>query len=58
MIVESEALQDQQRQNQVNLEEMYAVVNKKPKKKGDKEQEAAPPIPEHTIEALYTAVQK
>ena len=56
--IESEALQDQQCQDQVNLEEMYAVVNKKPKKKDDKEQEAAPPIPEHTIEALYTAIQK
>ena len=40
-----------------NLEEMYAVVHKKPKKYNEQE-ETAPPVPSYTIEALYTAVQK
>ena len=38
-----------------NLEEMYAVIQKKPKKC---EEEIAPPVPSHTTESLYTAVQK
>lgn len=42
---------------QENLEEMYAVVHKKPQTSTDQE-ETAPPIPLHTVEALYTAVQK
>ena len=43
-------------QRQENLEEMYAVVHKKPKK--CEEQDDAPPIPSHTIESLYATVQK
>ena len=49
-------LKDQPSQRQENLEEMYAVVHKKPKK--CEEQEDAPPVPSHTIESLYAAVQK
>ena len=42
---------------QQSLEDMYAVVYKKPKKNGEKE-ETPPPIPAPTAESLYTAVQK
>ena len=45
----------QQSEKNQNLEEMYAVVQKKPKKC---EEEIAPPVPSHTTESLYTAVQK
>ena len=45
----------QQSEKNENLEEMYAVIQKKPKKC---EEEIAPPIPSHTTESLYTAVQK
>ena len=45
----------QQSEKKENLEEMYAVVQKKPKKC---EEEIAPPVPSHTTESLYTAVQK
>ena len=38
------------------LEDMYAVVYKKPKKSG-KQEEIPPPIPASTVESLYTAVQ-
>ena len=44
----------QQSEKNENLEEMYAVVQKKPKKR----EEIAPPVPSHTTESLYTAVQK
>ena len=50
---------DHQSERKENLEDMYAVVQKKSKK--HKEQvieETAPPVPSHTIESLYTAVQK
>ena len=42
---------------QQSLEDMYAVVYKKPKKSGE-EEETPPPIPTPTVESLYTAVQK
>ena len=42
---------------QQSLEDMYAVVYKKPKKSG-KDEETPPPIPAPTVESLYTAVQK
>lgn len=42
---------------QENVEEMYAVVHKKPKKCQGLD-ERVPTIPLHTIESLYTAVQK
>ena len=44
-------------QNQLSLEEMYAVVHKKPKK-SEEQEETAPSIPAYTVESLYTAVQK
>jgi hypothetical protein len=44
-------------QGQLSLEDMYAVVHKKPKKSGEQE-ETPPPIPASTAESLYTAVQK
>jgi hypothetical protein len=44
-------------QGQPSLEDMYAVVHKKPKKSGEQE-ETPPPIPASTVESLYTAVQK
>ena len=44
----------QQIENNENLEDMYAVVQKKPKKC---EEGIAPPVPSHTTESLYTAVQ-
>ena len=50
---------DHQNERKQNLEDMYAVVQKKPKK--HEEQvigETAPPVPSHTIDSLYTAVQK
>ena len=52
----AEKLKDQPSQRQENLEEMYAVVHKKPKK--CEEQDDAPLVPSHTIESLYAAVQK
>ena len=52
------AVKDRPTESQLNLEEMYAVVNKKPKKKKQEQRETPPPIPEQTVEALYTAVQK
>ena len=46
-------------QEQLSLEDMYAVVHKKPKKSEDQEDsETPPPIPASTVELLYTAVQK
>ena len=42
---------------QQSLEDMYAVVYKKPKKSGE-EEETLPPIPAPTVESLYTAIQK
>ena len=44
-------------QDQLSLEEMYAVVYKKPKK-SEEQEEIAPSIPAYTVESLYTAVQK
>ena len=44
-------------QDQPSLEEMYAIVYKKPKK-SEEQEETAPSIPAHTVESLYTAVQK
>ena len=44
-------------QEQPSLEDMYAVVHKKPKKSKEQE-ETPPPIPASTVESLYTAVQK
>ena len=44
-------------QEQPSLEDMYAVVHKKPKKSED-QGEIPPPIPASTVESLYTAVQK
>ena len=44
-------------QEQPSLEEMYAVVQKKPKK-SEEQGETPPPIPASTVESLYTAVQK
>jgi hypothetical protein len=44
-------------QGQPPLEDMYAVVYKKPKKSGEQE-ETPPPIPASTVESLYTAVKK
>ena len=41
-----------------SLDELYAVVKKKPKGGAAKEDENAPPIPPHTVEELYTAVNK
>ena len=50
---------DDKSERKENLEEMYAVVQKKSKKCEEQEQEeTAPPIPSHTIESQYTAVQK
>ena len=48
---------DQVRQKQGNLDEMYAVVHKKPKN-CEEQEESAPQVPSHTTECLYTAVQK
>ena len=45
----------QESEKNQKLEEMYAVVQKKPKKC---EEEIAPPVPSHTTESLYTAVEK
>ena len=44
-------------QDQSSLEEMYAVVHKKPKK-SNRQEEMAPAIPAYTVESLYTAVQR
>ena len=44
-------------QEQPSLEDMYAVVHKKPKK-SEEQEETPPPIPASTVELLYTAVQK
>ena len=44
-------------QDQQSLEDMYAVVHKKPKK-SEEQEEAVPPVPAYTVESLYTAVQK
>ena len=44
-------------QEQPSLDEMYAVVHKKPKK-SEEQGETPPPIPASTVESLYTAVQK
>ena len=42
-----------------SLDELYAVVKKKPKGGAAKEDENAPPIPPlHTVEELYTAINK
>ena len=41
-----------------SLDELYAVVKKKPKGGAAKEDENGPPIPPHTVEELYTAVNK
>ena len=42
---------------QQSLEDMYAVVHKKPKK-SEEQGETPPPIPASTVESLYTAIQK
>ena len=47
----------QQSERNENLEEMYAVVQKK-SKKCEEQEGIAPPVPSHTTESLYTAVQK
>ena len=39
------------------LEDMYAIIHKKPKK-SEEQGETPPPIPAPTVESLYTAVQK
>ena len=55
---ESDAVENpnyQLNERKENPEEMYAVVYKKPKKS---EEQDVPPVPAHTIEALYAAVQK
>lgn len=52
---EEKKQKDQPSQRRGNLEEMYAVVHKKPKQE---EQITAPPVPSHTTESLYTAIQK
>ena len=44
-------------QGEQSLEDMYAVVHKKPKK-CEEQEEMPPPIPSYTVESLYTAVQK
>ena len=44
-------------QDRPSLEEMYAVVHKKPKK-SEEQEKMAPSIPAHTVESLYTAVHK
>ena len=44
-------------QGQPSLDDMYAVVQKKPKK-SEEQGETPPPIPASTVESLYTAVQK
>ena len=44
-------------QEQPSLEDMYAVVHKKPKK-SEEQGEIPPPIPASTVESLYTAIQK
>ena len=38
------------------VEELYTVVKKNPK--GNKKEEAAPPLPLHTVEVFYTAIVK
>ena len=47
---------DPKQQVQEALEEMYAIVNKKPKM--GEEETAPPPIPPHPVEELYTVVKK
>ncbi len=42
-------------QGQTSLEDMYAVVHKKPKRRREQE-ETPPPIPASTVESLYTAI--
>ena len=44
-------------QEQPSLDDMYAVVYKKPKK-SEEQGETPPPIPAPTVESLYTAIQK
>ena len=44
-------------QEQPSLEDMYAIVHKKPKK-SEEQEETPPPIPASTMDLLYTAVQK
>ena len=44
-------------QEQPSLDDMYAIVHKKPKK-SEEQGETPPPIPASTVESLYTAVQK
>ena len=39
-------------------EELYTIVKKKSKIRATKNEEEAPPVPPHTVEQLYTAVQK
>ena len=47
---------DPKRQGEEDLEEMYAIVNEKPKM--GEEETAPPPIPPHPVEELYTAIKK
>ena len=58
--VNSDAIEkqrDQPNHRQGNLEEMYATVHKRPKN-CEEQDELAPSVPSHTVESLYTAVQK
>lgn len=55
---ESEITKDREiTTEQKKVEELYAVVHKKPNK-GQELEEKVPAIPLHTLESLYTAVQK
>ena len=40
------------------ISELYTAVKKKPKGSAAEDEEEAPPLPPHTVEELYTAVQK
>ena len=40
------------------IEQLYTAVKKKEKVGEPKDEEEAPPIPPHTVEELYAAVQK
>ena len=55
--VEHDNVNNPKYQQSEKLEEMYAVILKK-QKKSEEQEEIAPPVPSHTMESLYTAVQK